>query len=100
VANKKSSEKRIQIAERNRQQNKTYRSAMRTLMKNCFAACLSYEKTPSEETKSAVQLSFNSAFSKIDKAVKRGVLHKNSGANQKSRLSNAVKSVLEPTVNK
>jgi small subunit ribosomal protein S20 len=36
------------------------------------------------------------AFSKIDKAVKVGVLHRNTGANQKSRLSMAVKKVLEP----
>jgi ribosomal protein S20 len=36
------------------------------------------------------------AFSKIDKAVKVGVLHRNNGANQKSRLSAAVRKVLEP----
>ena len=38
----------------------------------------------------------NAAFSKIDKAVKVGVVHRNTGANQKSRLSVAVKKVLEP----
>ena len=36
------------------------------------------------------------AFSKIDKAVKVGVLHRNNGATQKSRLSAAVRKVLEP----
>ena len=36
------------------------------------------------------------AFSKIDKAVKVGVLHRNTGANQKSRLSAAVKKAIEP----
>jgi small subunit ribosomal protein S20 len=38
----------------------------------------------------------SAAFSKIDKAVKVGVLHRNTGANQKSRLSVAVRRVLEP----
>ena len=38
----------------------------------------------------------NAAFSKIDKAVKRGVLHRNTGANQKSLLSHAVKQAIEP----
>jgi small subunit ribosomal protein S20 len=43
-----------------------------------------------------VETSLNAAFSKIDKAVKVGVLHRNTGANQKSRLSAAVRKVLEP----
>jgi small subunit ribosomal protein S20 len=33
----------------------------------------------------------SAAFSKIDKAVKRGVLHRNAGARRKSRLANALK---------
>ncbi|HJN32921.1 MAG TPA: 30S ribosomal protein S20, partial [Prochlorococcus sp.] len=39
MANNKSSKKRVQIAERNRLENKSYKSAMRTLMKRCFSAC-------------------------------------------------------------
>jgi small subunit ribosomal protein S20 len=39
----------------------------------------------------------NAAFSKIDKAVKVGVLHRNNGAHQKSRLSATVRQVLEPS---
>ena len=39
----------------------------------------------------------NAAFSKIDKAVKVGVLHRNNGAHQKSRLSATVRKVLEPS---
>jgi small subunit ribosomal protein S20 len=38
----------------------------------------------------------NAAFSKIDKAVKVGVLHRNTGAHQKSRISAAVKKVTAP----
>ena len=99
MANNNSAKKRILIAERNRIQNKTYKSAMRTLIKSCFEACGLYKDNPGEDTKKEVQKTMNSAFSKIDKAVKRGVLHKNAGSNQKSRLSSAVKRVVEPASN-
>jgi small subunit ribosomal protein S20 len=96
VANNKSSKKRIEIAERNRLRNRTYKSALRTLMKRCFSACTVYSQQPGDESRAVVQASLNAAFSKIDKAVKVGVVHRNTGANQKSRLSTAVKKVLEP----
>ena len=98
VANNNSSKKRIQIAERNRLENKSYKSAVRTLMKRCFNACLAYTQDPSDNAKLDVQESLKKAFSKIDKSVKRGVLHRNAGAHQKSRLSAAVKHAIEPTV--
>ena len=87
MANNNSAKKRIQIAERNRLENKSYKSAVRTLMKRCFLAFEEYQNSPNDETKSSIQESINETFSKIDKAVKRGVLHRNNGANQKSRLS-------------
>jgi small subunit ribosomal protein S20 len=96
VANNKSSKKRIEIAERNRLRNRSYKSAVRTLMKRCFTACSSCGSAPDEEAREAVRKTMSAAFSKIDKAVKVGVLHRNTGANQKSRLSVAVRRVLEP----
>ena len=73
MANTNSAKKRIQIAERNRLQNKTYKSTVRTLMKNFFAASEKFEKEPAEEAKADLLKIFNFAFSKIDKAVKKGV---------------------------
>ena len=96
MANNNSSKKRIQIAERNRLHNKSYKSSLRTLMKRCMSACGDYMQNPAAEAKSNIQTSMNEAFSKIDKAVKRGVLHRNAGAHQKSRLSKAVKQAIEP----
>ena len=66
-------------------------------MKNCFAASEKFEKEPDEDSKADLQKIFNSAFSKIDKAVKKGVLHRNAGANQKSRLSTALKKATKDT---
>ena len=96
MANNKSSKKRIEIAERNRLRNRTYKSALRTLMKRCLTACSAYGQQPGEEAKAAVQASMSAAFSKIDKAVKVGALHRNTGAHQKARLSAAVKQAIEP----
>ena len=86
MANNNSAKKRIQIAERNRIQNKSYKSAMKTLVKNCLEACTSYQKNPDEEIKNTIQKSMNDAFSKIDKGVKRGVIHKNNGANKNGQI--------------
>ena len=96
MANNKAAKKRIEVAERNRLRNRNYKSALRTLMKRCFSACDAYQATPGDEAKATVKSTFNAAFSKIDKAVKVGVLHRNNGANQKSRLSAVVRKVLEP----
>ncbi len=96
VANNTSSKKRILIAERNRLQNRTYKSAVRTLIKRTITAAGAYSQEPDATAKEAVQTSLKAAFSKIDKAVKVGVLHRNTGANHKSRLSAVVKKAIEP----
>tara|TARA_A100001037_G_scaffold166986_1_gene150148 strand:- start:4 stop:306 length:303 start_codon:yes stop_codon:yes gene_type:complete len=95
VANNKSSKKRVLVAERNRLENKSYKSAMRTLMKRSLTACNDYSQKPGQEAEQSAQTSINEAFSKIDKAVKRGVVHRNTGAHQKARLSSAFKKAKE-----
>ena len=94
VANNKSAKKRIQIAERNRLINKTYKSTVKTLTKRTLENCNKYKKDPSEDNKSLVKTSLNKVFSLIDKAVKKNVLHKNNVANKKSRINNFVKNTL------
>ncbi len=91
MANIKSSIKRIQISERNRLRNKSYKSAIKTLMKKYFDAAQTYTSAPSPEQMTVVQERMSIAVSKIDKAVKRGVLHRNTGARKKARLARAIK---------
>ena len=67
-------------------------------MKRCFVACGTFDKESGDEAKADLQKTFNATFSKIDKAVKKGIFHKNTGANQKSRLSLALKQVLNEVV--
>ena len=94
MANNKSAKKRIQIAERNRLSNKSYKSTVRTLTKKTLENCEKYKQEPNEENKNLVKTSLSKAFSLIDKAVKKNVLHKNNGANKKSKINNVVKTYL------
>ena len=91
MANTKSAIKRVQTAERNRLRNKAYKSAVKTLMKKYFAAVETYATNPSTELKQEVLQHMAAAYSKIDRAVKRGVLHPNNGARKKSRLAQRLK---------
>ena len=95
MANNKSAKKRILVAERNRQVNKSYKSSVRTLIKKTMVNCENYKKDPNSENQELINLSLNKAFSLIDKAVKKNVLHKNNGANKKSRINNLVKNTLK-----
>ncbi len=92
MANIKSAAKRAEIAERNRLRNKSYKSAVKTLMKKYFDAVDGYKANPSDTTaKEEVEKRMSEAYSKIDKAVKKGVLHTNNGARKKARLARALK---------
>ena len=91
MANNKSAKKRIQIAERNRLVNRSYKSTVRTLTKKTLEYCEKYKKDPNDDNKNLLKTSLNKAFSLIDKAVKKNVLHKNNGANRKSKINNFVK---------
>ncbi|WP_247215434.1 30S ribosomal protein S20 [Synechococcus sp. C9] len=84
MANIKSAIKRVKIAERNRLRNKAYKSTVKTLIKKCLLAVQAGDVAQGE-----VALRF--AYSKIDKAVKRGVLHPNNGARKKARLARKLK---------
>ena len=94
MANNKSAKKRIQISERNRLINKSYKSTVRTLTKKTLENCEKYNKNRNEVNKNLVKTSLKKAFSLIDKAVQKNVLHKNNGANKKSKINNFVKTTL------
>ncbi|MBD2362886.1 MULTISPECIES: 30S ribosomal protein S20 [unclassified Anabaena] len=96
MANTKSALKRAQIAERNRLRNKNYKSSAKTLMKKYLNAVDIYAANPTPELKQEVETRLSEAYSKIDKAVKTGVLHPNNGARKKSRLAKKLKPITQP----
>jgi small subunit ribosomal protein S20 len=97
VANIKSAIKRVAIAERNRLQNKSYKSAVRTLMKKSMASMSLNQANPSPEAQQTMEQAMSAAFSKIDRAVKCGVIHRNTGARRKARLARALKAHQAPS---
>lgn len=62
-------------------------------MKKYFTALDNYTSQPSPESLQELRREMSVAYSKIDKAVKRGVLHSNNGARKKSRLAKKLKSI-------
>lgn len=87
MANIKSAIKRIQINERNRLRNKSYKSAVKTLTKKYLLAVEAYAAAPDPAALDDIKQKYAAAVSKIDKAVKRGVYHRNNGARKKARLA-------------
>lgn len=80
MPNNKSAEKRMQIAERNRERNVSIRTSVKTAIKKVLEAI----KTNDDNV---IKGTLNKAYSIIDKAVTKGVLHKNTAARKKSRIT-------------
>jgi small subunit ribosomal protein S20 len=80
MANIASQKKRILRNERERLENRRYTSAVRTYFRRVEAAVDAGDaETAATEARQLTSL--------IDKAVKRGALHRNTGARKKSRVS-------------
>ena len=93
MANCKSAQKRIQIAKRNRLQNRYYKSSVRTLTKAFLKNLEDYKNSQDPEIKEILKTNLSSIYSLIDKGTKRNVFHKNTAARKKSQLAMYLKSV-------
>lgn len=81
MPNIKSAKKRVRIVEENRKRNKSIRTRIKNITRK-----LREEKDP----KKAEEL-LKVAYSAVDKAVKKGVLHKNTAARKKAQFNRLVK---------
>ena len=79
MPNHKSAEKRVRQNERRRVVNRSNRSRLRTAVKELRSAL-------DKDGKNATEL-LPKTVSEIDKAVQKGVLHRNAAARHKSRLT-------------
>ncbi len=86
MPNKKSAEKRVRTSERNRIYNRYWTTRCKTSAKKVL------EAVESSDRDLAVKR-LDEAQSAIDKAVVKGVIHKNTAARRKSRLTRAVKTL-------
>ena len=83
--NIKSAKKRVLITKKKTLQNKSFRSAMKTSIKKYEAALAGGDKALASKT-------YLEAVSMIDRAVNKGVLHKNNAARKKSRYTQMLNS--------
>jgi small subunit ribosomal protein S20 len=83
MANIHSQEKRILRAERERLENRRYTSTIKTYFRRLQAAV-------TEGDADKITTEHRLLVKTIDKAVKRGALHKNTGARKKSRAARLV----------
>jgi small subunit ribosomal protein S20 len=87
MANNKSAKKRIGINERNRLQNRYYKSSVRTLIKMFFQDLEAYKTSENPEEKEKLKKILGSIYSLIDKGTKKHIFHKNAAARKKSKLA-------------
>ena len=92
MANNKSAEKRIRTNERNRLQNRLYKSSVRTLTKKFLTDLESYKDSKNPEEKEKLTKMLGSVYSLIDKGTKRNVFHRNTAARKKAQLAAYLKS--------
>ena len=83
MANIKSKQKRILTNEKARQRNKSVRSAVRTEIRKFREAVAAGDKAAAEKQ-------LRVASRALDKSVSKGVFHRNSAANKKSNMAQAL----------
>ncbi len=91
MANNKSALKRIKIAERNRLQNRYYKSSARTLTKLFVKQLETYKVSKSQNDRAKAQTLLNSIYSLLDKGCKKHVYHRNTAARKKAQLAAQLK---------
>ena len=84
MANIKSAKKRVLTAEANRQRNVAFKTSIKTAIKKALALA-------AESDKDALNSAVSYVYKLCDKAVSKGILHKNTAARKKSRLVLAIK---------
>lgn len=82
MPNIKSAKKRVKVIAVKTARNKANRSALKTEIKKANAAIEANAENKTE--------AFNSAVKKIDQAVAKGLLHKNTAARKKSALARKI----------
>ena len=83
MANIKSAKKRVLVAEANRQRNVAFKTSIKTAIKKALTIAAT-------EGKEGLEAAVSNVYKLCDKAVSKGILHKNTAARKKSRLVLAI----------
>ena len=88
MANIKSAKKRVLIAQRNTEKNTAFKTSIKTAVKKVLACAAS-------EDKSELNALLSKVYQLCDKAAGKGILHKNTAARKKSRLTKAINKIVK-----
>jgi small subunit ribosomal protein S20 len=88
MPNKKSAERRVRTAERNRIYNRYWTTRCKNAVKKVLAAVVAKDEAEAGK-------SFDVAQSVIDKAVVKGVMHRNTAARRKKMMAKHLKTLAE-----
>jgi small subunit ribosomal protein S20 len=86
MANHKSALKRVRQTKVRTERNRTRKTAIKTLRKKTAAAVATSDKKTADQT-------LPEYFAVVDKAAKKGLIHKNKAANLKRKAAKAVASI-------
>ncbi|MBQ4124196.1 30S ribosomal protein S20 [bacterium] len=89
MANIKSAKKRVLTAERNYQRNLAFKSSLKTAVKAALVLAQAKEKD-----QEAIKTALSKAYQICDKAVSKGILHRNTASRKKSRLTKAINKLM------
>ncbi|MBR4798916.1 MAG: 30S ribosomal protein S20 [Clostridia bacterium] len=80
MPNIKSAKKRVKVTEVKTLQNKMFKSAMKTSIKK-------YQAAVAEGNKELAEKTYIQAVGMVDRAVAKGIIHKNTAARKKSQFT-------------
>ena len=80
MPNIKSAKKRVLVSQAKAAQNKAAKSALKTEIKK-------FEAAVAEGNRSEADVAYKVAVKAVDKAVSKGLLHRNNAANKKSKMT-------------
>jgi small subunit ribosomal protein S20 len=83
MANIKSAKKRVLIAQRNTERNTAFKTSIKTAVEKVLVCAQS-------EDRAELNALLSKVYQLCDKAVGKGILHRNTAARKKSRLTKAV----------
>ena len=87
MANIKSAKKRVLITQRNTERNTAFKTSIKTAVKKVLACAKS-------EDRAELNALLAKVYQLCDKAAGKGILHKNTAARKKSRLTKAVNKLI------
>ena len=93
MPNIKSAKKRVEVSERNRLRNIALKSAIKTAIRRLYEAIKADDEAQITER-------LNKVYSVIDKAVVKGILHRNTAARKKSRITGHATNKVVPVASK